>query len=230
MSIKKAVNSAYWDERRELRKLYRHPAAAHIPGPSCTAPEMRSTNNHNIGGTSEGIPWVMVGWRVLLVMLKNQERVSEGGIHLPDVYQSMGKNLELITGIVVAYGPGQFSFGQYVSPYWDYGLETGDPVMIETNTGRDLAIDGKAFKEVAPHDIICRLDRRLGSQTRAILNDQAKGHIEFLAKHTERAGLDTRAKRPEGFREPGFMKDPHYIAESIRSKMGKKTKAQIVVP
>jgi len=221
---------AYWEEKERMRKMYRHPAASHIPGPQCTNPELRTSENHDVPGTSSGFPWLALGYRVLLVMLKNEERISDGGIILPDVHQSAGKDKAVTQGIVIGYGPGQIVFGQYVSPYWDYGIETTDVVFIEPNVGIPIALEEKPFRVIAPHDIIMRLNRTMGAETRKRIVGLAQSAIDVLHKHQDRAGLVAKADLPGPRPTPGYIEEAEDVKERILTAAGKATKTQILVP
>lgn len=140
---------------KEERQRYRHPSREHIPV------------EHNISRVAKGFPWRAVGARIWLMMLKGEERTTEGGIVLPDVAGSRGKDKELTTGIVVAHGPGEVvATGQYMSPEHDYECTVGDVVFVEPNSGIIVNDEDNEYRVITPHDIVGIGRRDVGINTR----------------------------------------------------------------
>lgn len=201
------------------RDVYQHPAAEHIP------------KKWNIARAAKGFPWRAVGGRIWLMMMKGQERVSDGGIVLPNVGGSRGKDKELTMGIVVTHGAGEIvAHGMYSSPEFDYNIIVGDVVFIEPNSGQIVHDEEHEYRVISTHDIVGIGKRDVGQKVRnQMLADVAK-ILERYQKNPDEALSGTAPKPTAPLPErPSYEMEVGDAQETIATQKGKATKTAFPV-
>lgn len=230
--------SVRWDPATEERykqakKTYEHPAAAHIP------------KEFNVGWTARRFPWRAVGARVILMMLKGEERraavrddhgkpmLGADGkpleIVLPAVAGARGKDKELCIGLVVSYGPGEIQAnGHYMSPEWDYGVHLGAACFIEPNTGVIMGDDDNEWRKVECYEIVMVGREDVGTAT---LKRWREAVDRRLSKYDEKdVELSGFAPNPIGtFGKPDFEIGMEDAIEEGRSARGRPMRSSFPV-
>ena len=205
-------------EQIDVTGVFRNPRRHHIPEEKDRARGVM------------GFPWVGIGDRIVLAMLKGEERVSEAGVIIPDIKYGRGSDKDLTQGMVVSQGAGEYHDGNFVSPEHDYGILPGDVVYIWPNSGQVVWIEEREVRVVTPSDIIMRLNRGLGKNLRVKLMGLVEDVVRKSLAEPAKAGIAT-AKNPiprVPDRAP-YELETGDAKEKIASAHGVRTKKQFLV-
>lgn len=180
-------------------------------------------------------PWVAPDFpieavrnRIVLLMIEPEDQILDSGLIVP----ASSDKRDRLQGIVLATGPGEYLYdGRFVSMEFDDDIMVGDVIYIEPNTGLEFETDRMSYRVVTPNEVIGKLRRNLGHSTA----ERLKAALEkATAKHKEKgdlAGEDTGSRKvPEIPAKAPYEKDAQALREEIRTKTGRKTRTQILVP
>lgn len=187
-----------------------NPSAYHIPPAK------------NVARCVKGFPWAAAGYRMWLLMLRGEERITESGIVLPDVAGARGKDKELTTGMCVAHGPGEVvSFGQYVSPEHDFNVTIGEIVFISANCGEPAGIEDEEYRIIAPFDLVgvARRDGRNLAARKKLLERLGKS-MEKLDSDRDRSLVGTSPSPVPAMNKPDYELEQEEVLEMHRSEKG----------
>lgn len=196
---------------------YRNPASCHIPDEAF------------VSRMAKGFPWAAVGYRIILMMMKGEERVSSGGIVLPTVTGARGQDKEITTGIVIAFGPGEMTHWGFVSPEHDYGLILGDIVFIEPGTGVLIQDEENEYRVITPNEIVLVGRRDVGTETRNRLLRKAGEAIARYQMRPEQALQGAAPRGIPGMEPPDFEMGMEEAVELNRRARGKASKTMVLM-
>lgn len=176
----------------------------------------------------EHFPWVPIGQTVIVYPAPDGiEQLSSGLFKVTGVTGGEKKRY----GIVVAVGPGDFTFGVgFVSPSKHLDIHPKDIVTWNPESGIDWTIDGITYQQLMPDDIRARLKDALGLKMR---RECMMALAAQLAKHAD-LGADAGQSSVEDTRPPIVRQDMDQMVgdetERQLANMGKATKVQVLVP
>lgn len=194
----------------------RHPTSLHIP------------TELNKARSARGFPWRVAGYRIVLLMMKGEERISAGGVVLPAVAGTRGKDKEMTTGICIAHGAGEpVPHVGYISPEHDFGVTISDIVFIEPNSGVIVNDEENEYRVITPHDIVMVGRSDVGFETRAKLLDIAREAIHRF-EHGPTPALEGMAPNPIQMPgRPDYEMEIGEAEEKLRKEAGAATKTQV---
>jgi co-chaperonin GroES (HSP10) len=177
-------------------------------------------------------PWRAFGWRICLHMFSGEDRVSKGGIVLPDVYQGLGKDKKRTTGLVIAIGGGDVVPGVgWVSPQYHYGVRVGDVLFIEPNCGHVIFDDENEYRIITPNDVIQTLRADYGANTYAKMQQLAKRALAKYVSAPDDAGVGTAPASTEPpMDRPDYEKELGEIIEMEKSAGGHRDRPGVRIP
>ncbi len=209
--------------KTEKPKRIQNPAARHIP------------EEFNVGQRCNELPWRVVGSKIMLMMMKNEERLhtvrdedgspllGEDGkpkaIVLTSVKGHMGKDKARTYGLVLAFGAGEVTQGGcYISPEWDYGIYLGAVVMIDPESGTRVWDDSTEYRTITVWDVISVMHPEYGLKTYERLRTRAAVALSKYADNRDEVEFSheplTAAPRPSYETELGD------VIENARVKRG----------
>jgi co-chaperonin GroES (HSP10) len=108
----------------------------------------------------------------VFVLLEKTDRVTAGGIHLPDTADTEhGK--DMLTGHVLQAGAGGFGFCEQTEEfqYFQVDVCAGDRVLIHKHAGQDVIVGEHIKSSSAP-------GLPLGTEIRVVRNNEIAGVLE----------------------------------------------------
>lgn len=178
---------------------------------------------------ARGFPWLGIGDRLVLAMLKGEERETESGIILPDIKYGPGHDKELTIGMVVSQGAGEYVDGNFVSPEHDYGILPGDVLFIWPNSGQIINVHERELRVVSPSDVIMRLNREVGKELRTKIMNMVDDVIRKTLSDPDRAGFGTSKNPIPKIKTPDYEIAAGEARERMASAHGVRTKTQFLV-
>jgi chaperonin GroES len=170
-----------------------------------------------------GFPWIAFGNNIVIRMLKDEERVSDGGIVLPAITERTKNTI----GGVVTVGHGEWipNIG-WVNPMRDHDIHVGDVLMIYAGTGHDIRVDGIEYKIVTQDDIVAVLNRTLGKTVRERMIGLIKRSSRRHKGLGDEAGSDTQPDPIPVISGPSYPTVEEH-QEEVRTKVGKATRTGV---